>query len=80
MGRAIDPATSTYEGSDYGGARLDLKAKAQDGRTVEVTQAFMTNASPESLGNAIILLKPLDGKSVRLAFEDFRRRTDVTCP
>jgi hypothetical protein len=76
----IDAATSTYVGSDHGGARLDLVARASDGRTVEVTQAFMANRTPARLDNAIIVLHTRDGARVRLAFEAFVRRADLGCP
>jgi len=77
----IDPAASTWVGSDYGGARMDLVARASDGRVVEIDQAFMHNASPGKLDNAILVFKAADGAALGIVrFEDFGRSSEVRCP
>jgi hypothetical protein len=77
----IDAATSTWTGSDYGGTRLDLAARAADGRSLDIKQAFMHNSSPDKLGDAIVELKPAgEGPKATFSFEGFARRADVTCP
>lgn len=77
----IDPAASTWVGSDYGGARMDVVARASDGRIVEIDQAFMHNASPDKLDNAIFAFKGADGATLGIVrFEDFRRSADAICP
>lgn len=76
---AIDEASSTWAGSDYGGARLDVVARHADGRVIEVTQAFMHNASPERLDNAILIVSGADGATrAVMRFEDFRRDAAAT--
>lgn len=77
----IDPARSTWAGSDYGGARMDLTARASDGRTLEISQAFMHNASPGALDNSIWAFAGADGASLGgVRFEDFQRSAEVRCP
>ncbi len=76
----VDATASTWTGADYGGARLDIKARAPDGRVATISQAHMPNSSPDKLGSSIIAIETIEGKSLRYPFEDFRRRTDVTCP
>lgn len=77
----VDASKSVYEGSDYGGARLDLVAVAPDGRTIQIDQAFMTNASPSKLAGAILhATQPGPAKKISFRFVDFTRRSDVTCP
>jgi len=78
---AVDPTTSTWAGSDYGGARLDLQARADDGRRVSISQAFMSNASPDRLDNSILSFAAADGSATgTISFEDFVQRGDVACP
>jgi hypothetical protein len=78
---AIDPATSTWAGADYGGARLDASARASDGRRVSIAQAHMYNASPDQLDNAILSFTAADGTSLgTIRFEGFRRDASVSCP
>jgi hypothetical protein len=76
----IDATASTWTGADYGGARLDIKARTPDGRAATISQAHMPNGSPDKLGSSIIVIETREGKTLRYPFEDFRRRTDVTCP
>ncbi|MFW5741179.1 MAG: hypothetical protein ACOC1F_12515 [Myxococcota bacterium] len=74
----IDPAASEYYGSDYGGARVDLVAKAADGRTVKIAQAFMENRSPNKLGGSLITVSS-PAKRASIKFVDFSRG-NVSCP
>lgn len=77
----IDPARSTWAGSDYGGARMDIEARASDGRVVGISQAFMHNASPDALDNSIWAFTAADGASLgAVRFEDFTRSAEVHCP
>jgi len=77
----LDPAASTWAGADYGGARLDLVARAADGRRLSIAQAFMHNASPDALGNAILGFTTAAGAPAGvIRFEGFRRSTEGTCP
>lgn len=77
----IDPAHSTWAGSDYGGARMDIEARASDGRVIGISQAFMHNASPDKLDNSIWAFAAADGVSLgAVRFEDFIRSVEVRCP
>lgn len=78
----LDPGASAWAGSDYGGARLDVVARADDGRVVEVAQAFMVNSSPEELENAIITFTDPERAALgTIRFEGFRRAdAAVRCP
>ncbi len=78
---AVDATRSTWAGSDYGGARLDLSARAGDGRRVEVAQAFMSSASPDRLGGAILTFIAADGNPTgTIRFEGFVQRGAIACP
>lgn len=76
----IDGATSTWSGADYGGTRLDVTARAPDGRSLSIQQAFMHNAAPDELENANIELRPANGAPVSFRLTRFVRRADVSCP
>lgn len=77
----IDAADSTWGGSDYGGARLDIEARASDGRRVVIAQGFMHNASPAELDNAIISFTAANGNALgTVSFEDFARSAAASCP
>lgn len=77
----LDPEGSTWAGSDYGGARLDLVARATDGRRIAISQAFMSNPSPDHLENAILAFTAADGSPAgSIRFEGFDRSTAAACP
>lgn len=76
----LDPAASLWAGSDYGAARLDLVARAPDGRHVSISQAFMPNASPDHLENAILVFATSSGSPAgTIRFEGFDRRAGPVC-
>jgi len=75
----IEAPDSIYEGTDYGGAHLDIKAIGSNGQTFKLDRAFMHNASPDKLGEAAAVMT-VAGKTLRFKAEDFVRREGVTCP
>lgn len=77
---ALDPSASTWAGADYGGARLDLVARAPDGRTLAIAQAHMANADPDRLENSIITWRPTAGPGATFSFEALERSTLASCP
>lgn len=76
----LDRSASTWAGADYGGARLDLVARAPDGRTLLIAQAHMANARPDSLDNSIITWRPTAGPGATFSFEALERSTGAACP
>lgn len=76
----LDPERSTWAGSDYGGARLDLVATAPDGRTVEIDQAFMSHRHPDRLDDAILTFTASSGTRHVFRFEDFLVSAALACP
>lgn len=77
----IEAEGSTWGGSDYGGARLDIEARASDGRRITIAQGFMHNSAPAELDNAIISFAAADGTALgTVSFEDFDKSSTVSCP
>ncbi|MCB9733423.1 MAG: hypothetical protein H6745_12525 [Deltaproteobacteria bacterium] len=77
----IDAALSRGAGADYGGARLDLVARAADGREIEIAQAHQAASRPDVLTSAIITLRPRAGDAGAVfRFEDLRREPGASCP
>lgn len=77
----IDAARSTWAGSDYGGARLDIVARTSDGRVIEVQQAFMYNARPDVLADAVWVFRSATAEALgAVRFEGLRKDAAVSCP
>jgi hypothetical protein len=75
----IEAPGSIYEGTDYGGAHLDVTAVSKDGRTFKLDRAFMNNAARDKLRPGAMDVTGSDGTKLRLEPEDLVRRSDVRC-
>lgn len=75
----IEAPGSIYEGTDYGGAHLDVTAVSKDGRTLKLDRAFMNNAAKNKLRPQSVGVTKRDGTTQRLEPEELVRRSDVQC-